>query len=154
MATKEKYQLKRIIGTGTQEILLVDDITFTTPVFKVLDVEIDVEITDCEVCDGKVIFNGRMTKNIIYKGPINADNEGDVRYREFIREFAGMIPIENATTDDECEVLKAEVHDDCELFIPTERDADGNIIAATEKVIVDVEVKVVREVEVELAEDC
>ncbi|NLK52234.1 MAG: DUF3794 domain-containing protein [Syntrophomonadaceae bacterium] len=138
-------RVPEVIGRQTTEVLLVDDITFTTPVFKIIDVLIDVEITDCFVCTDKVIFNGRMQKNIVYKAPRDpATGEGTVNYREFVRDFAGFVVIPGVLKDDECLVERAVVRQDCEVFIPTERDANGNIVAATEKVIIDVDIKVLR----------
>ena len=84
-----------------------------------------------------------MQKNIVYKGPRNTTTgEGVVNYREFVRDFAGFVVVPGARKDDECLVETAEVREDCELFIPTERNSDGNITAATEKVIIDVAIKV------------
>jgi len=136
---------KQIIGANRTEVLLVDEITFVTPVFDIIDIIIDVDITDCFVCTDKVIFNGRMQKNIVYKEPLDPEtSEGLVRYREFARDFAGYVIIPGAVKGDECLIETAEVRMDCEVFIPKVRDVNGNITEATEKVIIDVDLKVLR----------
>jgi hypothetical protein len=143
-----------VVGEVTTQVLVVSDtIKFCTPVFKLVEERTDVSITDCRVCDGKVIFNGELQKNIIYKAPPTGCDcrEGPVVYHELVLPFAGFVEVPGALPGDRCQVESAGVRDLCNFFIPLTRDEKGFITCAQQKTVVDVTLKVVRVEQLDVA---
>lgn len=143
-----------VVGEATTQVLVVSDrIKFCTPVFKVVEERTDVKITGCHVCTDKVVFNGELQKNIIYKEPPNecGCREGHLIYHELVLPFAGFVEIPGAQPGDICQVEAAGVKDGCNFFIPLESDAEGCVVAAKQKTVVEVTLKVLRPEQIDVA---
>lgn len=143
-----------VVGEATTQVLVVsDEIRFCIPVFKVVDEKTEAKITGCHVCQDKVVFNGELQKNIIYKEPPNTCNcqEGHVVYHELVLPFAGFVEIPGARVGDICEVEFAGVKDGCNFLIPLEKDEAGSILRAKQKMVVEVTIKVLRLEQIEVA---
>ncbi|MGO0122896.1 DUF3794 domain-containing protein [Desulfothermobacter acidiphilus] len=141
-----------VVGEESTEILLVTDtITFTTPVYEVLQEEIKIKVTDCYACTDKVIFNGEARKNIVYKAPPDPyTGEGAVVYHELVLPFAGFVNVPGALPGDHCQVVAATVKD-ATVLIPITKDALGHILTAKQKMVAAITIKVVRTEQITVA---
>jgi len=140
-----------VVGTGTTQVLVFTPlITFTPPAHKIVEEKIDVTITKCVPATDKVIFNGTMQKNIIYKEPPVA-GAGAVRFVEVIESFAGFVVIPGTLPEDHCQVEFAGVRNDNFVLNPLTTDpVTGAILTAEQKAIIDVEIKVTREQQINI----
>jgi hypothetical protein len=141
-----------VVGTGATQVLVFTPlITFCPPAHKIIEERIDVTITKCVPTTDKVIFNGTMQKNIIYKEPPGQGGGGTVRFVEVIETFAGFIVIPGTLPDDQCQVEFAGVRNDNFVLNPLTRDQEtGAILTAEQKAIIDVEIKVTREQQIDI----
>ncbi|RDV83445.1 DUF3794 domain-containing protein [Ammonifex thiophilus] len=137
------YQVDEVVGIGSTQILLVRDITFAVPVYEVVEELFTVNITDCHVCTDKVIFNGTVEKNIVYKTPPGVTGEGTIAYHKEDFTFSGFVTVPGAKPGDKCQIEKAEVGD-CRFLIPA---TSPPYTSARQKFIVDVAIKVIRTLE-------
>ncbi|MEW6769817.1 MAG: DUF3794 domain-containing protein [Bacillota bacterium] len=149
-----------VVGEAATQVLVIkEDVIFDPPLYKVIQEDLTVEIGDCLVCADKVLFNGKLIKDIIYKG-VGCERgfiEREVRWVEVSVPFAGFVDVPGAQVGDGCQVEFAGVKD-CNFLIPTEtaqvEDRTGLIGVvrkALQKTIVDVTVKVVRTEQIEVA---
>ncbi|QEK10929.1 DUF3794 domain-containing protein [Crassaminicella thermophila] len=157
----ELIKVPKVIGTGSAQYLSVVDIPFNIPVFEIIDIIKKVEITDCYVVDNKVIINGELNKNIIYKTKEEEeqfDNVtrvcGDVVHCTVTIPFALFVEVPGALEGDQCQIEDA--------FVEGERDVerdfntDGTFNTLHEKSIIRVDVKVTRteQICVETSTEC
>ncbi|ACV62610.1 hypothetical protein Dtox_1753 [Desulfofarcimen acetoxidans DSM 771] len=148
MATTIKTPV--VIGEDSTQILVLSDtIVFKIPVSGVIDEKFDIKINDCKVCPDTVVFNGTVKKDIIYKEPSNAFNEGGVRYHEESYNFGGIFEIKGVQEGDTCHIEKTDAVK-ANYFIPQTYDNSGNILTATQKFIVDISIKVTREQQIQV----
>lgn len=140
-----------VIGEVTTQVFIVSDImTFGTPVYKVIDEITEVAVDDCFVCTDKVVFNGTLTKNLIFKEqPDPQTGEGRVLFHETRLPFTGFVEVPGAEPGDTCQVESARVGD-CNFLLPLTRDAWGNVLTAQEKTIVEITLKVTRTEQIEV----
>ncbi len=157
-----------VVGEGKTQILIEKQFKLKWPLKKVVDEQFDVDIFHTEVCTDKVLFNGEVQKNLIYKTPFEkkpkwrgeedegAEDEvrhfpppevieqqdGFVVFHEEVIQFAGFVNILGARLGDDVQILEAQVKD-CTAFIPI-KEANGLIWEGKQKFIVDVVIKVTR----------
>ncbi|MGO0122895.1 DUF3794 domain-containing protein [Desulfothermobacter acidiphilus] len=137
------YQVDEVVGVGTSQILLVRQLAFTVPVYEVVEELFTVTVTECHVCTDKVIFNGTVEKNIVYKTPPAVTGEGTLAYHKEDFAFSGFVTVPGARPGDKCQVEKAEVGD-CRFLLPA---SAPPYTAAEQKFIVDIAIKVIRTLE-------
>lgn len=139
-----------VVGEAVTEVFILSDpVTFYTPVYKVVNQSAEVTISDCLVCTDKVIFNGAVTENLIYKEqPDLATGAGRVFYHETRLPFSGFVVVPGAKPGDNCQVEFAGVKD-CNFLVPLVADAAG-IRIAVQKVIIAVKLKVTRSEQITL----
>jgi hypothetical protein len=146
-----------VIGEGATQILIEKQFVLARPLLKVVDEQFDVDIYHTEVCEDKVIFNGVVQKNLIYKTPVvpagnpsgwRDDNnnpyslDGDVVFHEEVLQFAGFVSVDGAQAGDDVQIIEAAVKE-CTAFIPT-KEENGLVLEGKQKFIVDVGIKVTR----------
>jgi len=156
-----------VIGEGKTQILIEKQFMLKWPLKKVVDEQFDVEIFHTEVCTDKVLFNGEVQKNLIYKTPFEkhkwrAEDEeeieddarhfpppvvvelqdGFVVFHEEVIQFAGFVNIPGTRAGDDVQIIEAAVKD-CTAFIPTKM-KNNLVIEGKQKFIVDVLIKVTR----------
>ena len=133
-----------VVGEARTQLLIVSDpVTFHTPVYSLLDAVGEVSIDHCLVCTDKVLFNGTLTENLIYKErPHPATGEGRILYHELKLPFSGFVALPGAKPGDNCQVESAGVGGG-NFLVPLMADAAG-IRIAVEKAIVEVKLKVTR----------
>jgi len=156
-----------VIGEGSTQVLCEKAFSLKWPLKKVVHEIFDVEITNCEVCTDKVIFNGLVQKNLIYKTPADpppntegqsslccctsvSSQDGFIVFHEEVLGFAGFVEIPGAQPGDNYQVEIAEVSD-CTKFHP-EVDPDGLIRHGKQKFIIDVTIKVTRTEQIDVEE--
>lgn len=147
-----------VIGEGATQILIEKQFVLARPLLKVVDEQYEVDIYHTEVCEDKVIFNGLVQKNLIYKTPVtpagnppgwrddNNNNsyslDGDVVFHEEVLQFAGFVSVDGAQAEDNVQIIEAVVKE-CTAFIPT-LEENGLVLEGKQKFIVDVGIKVTR----------
>lgn len=145
----ELIKVPKVIGTGSAQYLSVADIPFVVPVFEIVDIIKKVNVTSCKVINGKVIINGELNKNIIYKTRENEeifDNVtrvcGDVVHCTVNIPFALFIEVSGAIEGDDCHIEDAFVEG--EQDIEQDFNPDGTFNCLHEKTVLRVDVKVTR----------
>ncbi|MGQ9512396.1 DUF3794 domain-containing protein [Thermodesulfitimonas sp.] len=143
-----------VVGEATTQVLVIKDaIRFDPPLYKVIQEDLTAEVSDCLVCTDKVIFNGRLVKNIIYKaGQPDTKTPGEVRWVEVEVPFAGFVDVPGAQVGDGCQIEFAGAKD-CNFLLPTRTIPCGAVELveeAMQKTIVDITVKVVRTEQIEV----
>ena len=131
--------------------------------FEIVDVLREVELTLVEVCKDKVLINGYLRKNVIYKTKRfdcvkdKTMNEypaayGDVRHTTVWIPFKTFVNVPGARVGDEYVVEYAGVQDGCYVEQPIYADDPTSDIkwidAVREKDVITVDIKVVRPVQV------
>lgn len=144
-----------VVGEATTQVLVIkEQIHFDPPLYRVVQEDLTVEISDCLVCADKVIFNGKLVKNIVYKaGKTETEVSGAVRWVEIEVPFAGFVEVPGAKVGDRCQIEFAGAKD-CNFLLPTKTVSYGDtelVEEAMQKTIVDVSVKVVRTEQIEVA---
>ncbi|MBE0467799.1 MAG: DUF3794 domain-containing protein [Candidatus Desulforudis sp.] len=155
-----------VIGEGKTQILIEKQFMLKWPLKKVVDEQFDVDIFHTEVCTDKVLFNGEVQKNLIFKTPFEKkwrteeeesedetrhfpppevieQQDGFVVFHEEVIQFAGFVNVKGARAGDHVQILEAAVKD-CTAFIPTKVDKNDLVLEGKQKFIVDVVIKVTR----------
>lgn len=122
---KKILQVPVIVGKGSEQFFVEKDVTISPPsppIFKIVEIEKKVIITDVSVIPGKVIFNAFIWKNVIYKtvedvcdGIVN----GPIFHSTFKIPFGGFVEMEPVGCDKPKEGDVAEV---LEAFVEGEKD--------------------------------
>lgn len=170
---KEKKCVKvpEVIGRNYTQILLENEIPFAPgcPALEIKDIMKEVKELILSVCRDKVLINGKLHKNINYKtfeniGRIKCHCEdldviyGNVKHVSVSIPFSGYIDIPGARLGDTVEVEFAGVEDCCELDILKDpyyvRGCAVPVYKKLkEKVIVKIEVKVLRPCQITVDEE-
>ena len=163
MCNTKKIQVPVIIGTGNKQTLVVETLTVAPPappIFRIIDIDKKVIITDKKVIPGtefmagKVIINGYIDKNIIYKTlptPAGYPATGPIQHYTTLIPFSTfveiddtVIPQDKVLEGDECEILEAFVEGERnELLDPLGTDPE-TYATLLEKDLVRIVVKIVR----------
>lgn len=173
MPFKEKKCVKvpEVIGRNHCNLLLEQDIPFppTHPAFEIKDVTKDVKDLILQVCRDKVLINGKLHKNINYKTletcckhPCHCEEidiaYGDLRHAHVVIPFNAYIEVPGARPGDNVEIEFAGVEDDCELDILMDpcfvKGCEMPVYKKVrEKVLVKIDLKVLRPVQVTIDPD-
>ena len=174
MSKKALIQVPVIKGEGSKQIFINKTITLTGTAdipyaYKVHDVDFKVEIKpeDLKVIPGKpgkVIINGKLLKNVVYKAVSTKDAQGVVfgplRHATVEYEIADFIDLERPgheiKENDKAEILEAFVEGFTEELEKEEKENSVKVFEKIEeKIIVKIKLKVTRieHIEVEIAEE-
>ncbi|QZY54995.1 DUF3794 domain-containing protein [Crassaminicella profunda] len=157
----ELIKVPKVVGTGSTQYLSVVEIPLCVPAFEIVDIIKKVTITGCKVINNKVIINGNLSKNIIYKTLEESEPFpgfqrvcGDVVHTTVNIPFSTFIDVEGALEDDECHIEDAFVEGSEE--IEQDFNEDGTFNSLEEKTVIKIDVKVTRleQICVETSEDC
>lgn len=174
MILKEKKCVKvpEVIGRNHCNVLLEQDIPFAPgyPAFEIKDITKVVTDLVLQVCKDKVLINGKLQKNINYKtleccSKFNCNctdinvSYGDVRHVHVAIPFNAYIEVPGARIGDSVEIEYAGVEDDCELDILMDpcyvKGCEAPVYKKVrEKVIVKIDVKVLRPTQITVEPDC
>jgi len=163
---KKCVKVPEVIGKNYCQILLENEIPFAPgcPAMEIKDIMKEVKELILSVCTDKVLINGKLHKNINYKtlestGKYKCGCEdldlsyGSVKHVSVDIPFSGLIDIPGARPGDTVEVEFAGVEDCCEIdMLKDPYFTKGCKIPVfkklKEKVIVKIEVKVLRHVQI------
>jgi hypothetical protein len=122
---KKIIQVPVIVGKGSAQFFVEKDVTISPPsppIFKIEDIKKKVFIIDAHVIPGKVIFNAKIWKNVVYKtvedvcdGVVN----GPLFHSTFEIFFGGFVEMDPVG----CEKVKeGDVAELLEAFVEGEKD--------------------------------
>lgn len=152
-------QTKVIVGTGTAQFFLEEDIRFVPPippVFYVEEIKKMIDVYDTKVIPGKVIFNAWVWKNINYKTAKKISEDGSqvngpLWHSTTKKPLAGFVVIKPSPGEKILEGDQAEV---TEAFVEGEKDELGGDVdmgcgvkvytKIHEKMVIRISFKVVR----------
>jgi len=150
MSKKTIIKAPVVVGDGSCQVLVVTEIPLDPPAFEIHSITKKVNVEQCHAVHDRVIINGTLNKNIIYKTLTDTDTfNGNTRYCGEIRHCTVRIPfhcfadIPGARENDNCQVERAEVIGETEQLQDSGDDCNTSE-TLLEKAIILVEVKVTR----------
>lgn len=153
------FELEQVIGSGSVQELICQTIKFHVPVEEIKEIRKTVIVDNCMTTFDKVIINGRLRKDIMFKKgdtgfPVPGTVQGCIGITTTVSgpifdtdidiAFNALIPVPGAEPGDKCAVLQAFVEGEKEE--PAEIRHTGVFTALIDKSIVFLCVKVVRDV--------
>lgn len=164
---KKCIKVPEVVGRNSSQVLIESVISFPElfPAVEVKDITKEVKSLLVHVCKNKVLINGVLHKNINYKtfeGEMKCGKLdtffGDVRHVGVDIPFATYIDVPGAKPGDKYQVEFAGVEDGCEIDILEDPIPKCSVKAykkLREKVVVKVDIKVLREVQITVSpEQC
>lgn len=151
------FEMDQVIASGSVQELVCQTINFGANVEEIKEIRKTVIIDKCEVVFDKVIINGRLRKDIMFKAanagfPIPGTVQGCVGVTTTVTGaiqdtdveivFNALIPVPGAQPGDKCVVLQAFVEGESEE--PADIQTSGAFRALVDKSIIFLCVKVVR----------
>ena len=154
-----------VVGSGNVQELICQTITLPSPAEEIKEIRKTVIIDNCRVIFNKVIIDGRLRKDIMFKaanagfpqpgtvqgcGGTLTTVSGSIEDIDVDIAFTALIPVKGACPDDHCIVLQA--------FVEGEKEEAADIMqtgafrALIDKSVVFICVKVVRDVVTSLRE--
>lgn len=124
-------QVPVLVDTGESQVLVCSTIALPAPAFEIIEIRKTVIIDSCTVIPGKVIIDGRLRKNILFKtltagtvppragtvvgcnGIVNTAS-GDLAHTTVDIAFNAFVPVDDACPGDICEVAQAFVEGEAE----------------------------------------
>ncbi|HLO04790.1 MAG TPA: DUF3794 domain-containing protein [Symbiobacteriaceae bacterium] len=161
-----RFEVDRVIGSGSVEELICQTVAFTNTVEEIKEIRKTVIIDNCRVVFDKVIIDGRLRKDIMYKNastgfPIPGTVQGcsgllgtipgPILDLDVEIAFTALIPVRGAKPGDRCVVIHAFVEGEKEE--PANINAAGTFTALVDKSIVFLCVKVIRSAIADLDDD-
>jgi len=149
-----------VIGEGCCQVLVVNEIPLDPAALEIESIDKTVTVDHCAVVPDRVIINGTLRKNIVYKTLEDEDVVDDIprqcgqlRHCTVEIPFSCFIEVCGAKPGDDCQIERAEVEGESDELI--EETDEGTFEALMEKAIVVIEVKVTREkqIDVEVEDD-
>jgi hypothetical protein len=152
------FEIEQIVGSGSVQELVCQTINFGTTIEEIKQIRKTVIIDSCQPVFDKVIINGRLRKDIMFKqaaagfpipgtvqGCIGVSNTitGPILDTDLEITFNALIPVPGAQPSDKCVVLQAFVEGESEE--PANIQHNGGFTALVNKSIIFICVKVVRE---------
>lgn len=143
------FEVEQVIGSGNAQELICQPITFPAPVEEIKEIRKTVLIDNCMVVYDKVIIDGRLRKDIMFKQAaagfplagnvaactgIIATISGPILDTDVDIAFNALIPVPGARPGDKCVVLQAFVEGEKEEAANI--NADGSFTALVDKSIV------------------
>ena len=153
------FEVEQVVGSGSVQQLLCQTINLNVPVEEIKQISKTVIVDNCMVVFDKVIVDGRLRKDIMFKQAgtgfpipgsargctgITATASGPIQDVDVEISFNALIPVPGAQPGDKCVVLHAFVEGEKEE--PANIQANGTFTALVDKSIVFLCVKVVRDV--------
>lgn len=157
---KKCIKVPEVIGRNSTQVLIESVICFPEhfPAVEIKDIIKKVKNLSVHVCKNKVLINGVLHKNINYKtfeGEIKCGKLesffGDVKHIGVDMPFATYIDVPGAKPGDKYQIEFAGVEDGCEVDIledPVPKCSVKAYKKLREKVIVKIDLKVLREVQI------
>jgi hypothetical protein len=160
------FEMFRVVGSGNVQELICQTITLPTAAEEIKEIRKTVIIDNCRVIFDKVIIDGRLRKDIMFKaanagfpqpgtvqgcGGIVTTISGGIQDVDVDIAFNALIPVPGACPDDQCVVLQAFVEGEKEEAANIQ--ASGAFTALIDKSVVFLCVKVVRETVTDMKED-
>lgn len=154
-----KFELFRVVGSGSVQELICQTIELPQAAEEIKDIRKTVIIDNCRVIFDKVIIDGRLRKDIMFKaanaglpqpgtvqgcGGVVASVSGAILDLDVDIAFTALIPVPGACPDDHCVVLDAFVEGEKEEAANLR--SSGAFTALIDKSVVFICVKVVRDV--------
>ncbi|MDQ2085856.1 DUF3794 domain-containing protein [Herbivorax sp. ANBcel31] len=160
-------KVPEVVGRNSSQVLIESVIPFPDlfPAVEIKDIKKEVKDLRVHVCKNKVLINGVLHKNINYKtfeGEVKCGKLdtffGDVKHVGVDIPFATYIDVPGAKPGDKYQIEFAGVEDECEVDILED---PVTLVKCTvkayrklrEKVIVKVDLKVLREVQIAVYPD-
>lgn len=161
-----EFEVFKVVGSGQVEELVCQTIELPTPAEEIKEIRKTVIIDNCRVIFNKVIIDGRLRKDIMFKaanagfpqpgtvggcGGTLTTVSGPIQDIDVDIAFNALIPVKGACPDDTCVVLEA--------FVEGEKEEAANILetgafrALIDKSVVFLCVKVVRDVVTDMRHD-
>ncbi|MFZ5814854.1 MAG: DUF3794 domain-containing protein [Bacillota bacterium] len=152
------FEIEQVIASGNVQELICQTINFGVPVEEIKEIRKTVIIDRCNVVFDKVIINGRLRKDIMFKqaaagfpipgtvqgcAGITATVTGPIVDTDVEIAFNALIPVPGAQPNDRCVVLQAFVEGETEE--PADIQANGSFLSLVDKSIIFLCVKVVRD---------
>lgn len=152
------FEVEEVIGSGSVQELICQTVHFGVPVEEIKEIRKTIIVDNCMVVFDKVIINGRLRKDIMFKKackgfPIPGTVQGCAGVTSIITgpildldieiAFNALVPVPGAQPDDRCVVLQAFVEGEKEE--PADIHKSGTFDSLVDKSIVFLCVKVVRE---------
>jgi hypothetical protein len=122
---KKILQVPVIVGKGSEQFFVEKDVTISPPsppIFKIVEIEKKVVVTDTSVIPGKVIFNAFIWKNVIYKTVEDVSDgivNGPLFHATFKIPFAGFVEIKPIGCD---KIKESDTAELLEAFVEGEKD--------------------------------
>lgn len=160
------FELFKVVGSGSVQELICQTITLPTAAEEIKEIRKTVIIDNCRVIFDKVIIDGRLRKDIMFKaanagfpqpgtvqgcGGIVTTIAGAIQDVDVDIAFNALIPVPGACPDDTCVVLEAFVEGEKEEAAGIQ--TTGAFTALIDKSVVFLCVKVVRDVVTHFDED-
>lgn len=143
------YEVERVVGSGSVQELICQPITFPKPAEEVKEIRKTVIIDNCLVVYDKVIVDGRLRKDIMFKqacggfpipgnvaacSGVVATVSGPIYDVDVDIAFNALIPVPGAKPGDKCVFLQAFVEGEKEEAANI--NADGSFCTLLDKSIV------------------
>jgi hypothetical protein len=153
------FEMERVIASGSAQELICQTLHLPAPAEEIKEIRKTVIIDNCMVVFDKVIIDGRLRKDILFKaahtgfpipGPVQGCTGvtstvvGTLKDLDVEIAFNLLIPVPGARPEDRCVVLQAFVEGEKEE--PANIQENGTFHTLIDKSIIFVCVKVVREV--------
>lgn len=152
------FEIDQVVASGSVQELVCQTINFVVPVEEIKEIRKTVIIDACSVVFDKIIVNGRLRKDIMFKQanagfPIPGTIQGCVGVTTTVTGpiqdtdveivFNALVPVPGAQPGDKCVVLQAFVEGESEE--PANIQATGAFTALVDKSIIFLCVKAVRD---------
>lgn len=160
------FELFRVVGSGSAQELICQTIDLPTAAEEIKEIRKTVIIDNCRVIYDKVIIDGRLRKDIMFKaanagfpqpgsvqgcGGIVTTVSGTIEDIDVDIAFTALIPVPKACPDDHCVVIQAFVEGEKEE--PANITETGAFTSLIDKSVVFICVKVVRDTVTSLDEE-
>lgn len=158
-----RFEVFRVVGSGDVQELICQTLELPEPAEEIKEIRKTVIIDNCKVIFDKVIIDGRLRKDIMFKaanagfplpgnvrgcGGVVGSVSGPILDLDVDIAFNALIPVPGAHPDDQCVVLEAYVEGEKEE--PANILSTGAFTALIDKSVVFLCVKVVRDVVTDL----
>lgn len=139
-----------VVGHGCCQVLVVNEIPLDPPALEIEEIKKEVVVDHCSVVSDRVIINGTLHKNIVYKTLEDCDEFdgiprrcGELRHCTVTIPFSCFIEVPGACPGDHCQVEKAAVEGESDQLLDETNQETYETLE--EKAIVVIDVKVTRE---------
>ncbi|NLV92471.1 MAG: DUF3794 domain-containing protein [Firmicutes bacterium] len=118
---------------------------------SVEDIDTKVQVEHCVPCNGKVIINALVKKNVTFKTREKSEDDDDtqvifgtIRHATITTPVHTFVEVPGALSGDQCVIEEAGLEDACSFYEPLDEDEYGHFTTILDKQILRFVVKVVR----------